>query len=52
MHKRCVWGGRLKIKIYIDWFEDDGGFQAKGAVEIIKDILKKDFPVDILIEQF
>ena len=42
----------MKIKIYIDWFEDDDGLQAERAVEITKDILKKDFPVDVLIEQF
>ena len=46
------WDGRMKIKIHIDWFEDDDGLQAKRAVEIAEDILKKDFPVDVLIEQF
>lgn len=42
----------MKVKIYIDWAEDDDGLQVERAVEIAEDVLKKDYPVDIVIEQF
>ena len=42
----------MEVKIYIDWAEDDDGLEAERAVEIAEDVLKKGYPVDVLIEQF
>ena len=41
----------MKVKIYVDWAEDDGGLQVERAVEIAEDVLKKGYPVNVLIEQ-
>ena len=42
----------MKVKIYIDWAKDDDGLEVERAVEIAENVLKKGYPVDVLIEQF
>ena len=41
----------MKVKIYIDW-EKDCDIERERAAEIAQEILKKDYPIDIVIEQF
>ena len=38
--------------IYIDWTEDDDGLQVERATEIAEEVLKKGYPIDILIQQY
>ena len=52
MHKKYNWDKKMKVKIYIDWAEDDDGLQVERAVEITEEVLKKGYPVDVLIEQY
>ena len=42
----------MKVTINVEWIEDEGGLESERALEIAGYILKRGYPVDVVIENY
>lgn len=41
----------MKVTIHVDWAED-GDLEKERTVELVKDILKRDYPIAVEVQHF